>query len=558
METEDISGLILKKVEQLGPKDALCLNDGDAIEKYTYSQLNEVSGRLAAEFIERGIQADDSVVLLCDSRPRSGVVFFATVRAGGVLVPLDSRLSIDELKKILGQLKPKILVVSRELESVATELVKSTLCDIQLMSVEAAETGSHYPSIDVPAQTNPHPCVSRKENDPAIITFTSGTTGSSKGVVTTYGNLLHQVRSIRQVVRNNSQTVCVSILPLCHLFELTVGFLGALYGGGRIAYCNTMLPDEILASMQENEPTCMVTVPLFLKLLSNSIHKEVNSQSKLKRALFTSFFKAAVLLPLAIRRWLFSPIHRRLGGKLEYFVSGGAPLDLTTLMFFDRIGIPVFQGYGLAETSPVIATNGPKANRFGSVGKPLPGVEIKISDSDQGEILTRGPHVMQGYLGDTARTSALIDSDGWLHTGDIGHIDKKGYLFVSGRKKNTIVLGSGKKVQPEEVEEVLFKHPDMQEGCVVGAVANKGLLKGSEEVCAVAVASENAIRRCNDDALDLNVIVRSAIEIQAQKLTPFKRPTRIVLINRPLPRTASRKIRRHNLREWLSQEAVLS
>jgi long-chain acyl-CoA synthetase len=558
METEDISGLLLNKAQQFGAKEALCLSGGGVIEKYSYSQLNEASGRLAAEFIERGIQADDPVALLCDSRPRWGVVFFATIRAGGVLVPLDFRLPIDELKKILVQLKPKLLLVSRELETIATELVNSTICDIQVMSVEATEKGSLYPSIDVPARTNSHPCVSRKETDPAIITFTSGTTGSSKGVVTNYGNLLHQVRSLRRVMQNNSQSVCVSILPLYHLFELTAGFLGALYGGGRIAYCNTMLPDEILAAMQEHQPTCMITVPLFLKLLANSIRKEVNCLSKLKRALFTSSFKVAVLLPLTIRRWLFSPIHQRLGGKLEYFVSGGAPLDLATLMFFERIGIPVFQGYGLAETSPVIATNGPSANRPGSVGKPLPGVEIKISDSNGGEILTRGPHVMKGYLGDTELTSALIDDDGWLHTGDIGHIDNEGYLFVSGRKKNTIVLGSGKKVQPEEVEEILFKHPDMQEGCVVGAVADQGLLKGSEEVCAVAVPSEDAIRRCNGDALDLDLIVRNAIEKQAQNLSPCNRPTRIVLSNRPLPRTSSRKIRRHNLREWLAQEAILS
>ena len=558
METENISRLLLTKAQQLGPKKALCLHGGDVAEQYTYSQLNEASGRLAAEFIERGIQADDTIALLCDSRPRWGIVFFATVRAGGVLVPLDFRMSTAELDEILAQTKPKILLVSRELEAVATELVINALCDIQVMSVEAAYTDTTYPSIDVPAQTALHPCVSRRENDSAIITFTSGTTGSSKGVITTYGNLLHQIRSLRQIVRNDANTVCVSILPLCHLFELTAGFLGALYGGGCIAYCNTLLPDEILAAMQEHEPTCMVTVPLFLKLLATSIRKEVAGQSRFRRALFALSINAAVLLPMSVRRWLFSPIHKRLGGKFEYFVSGGAPLDVATLRFFDQIGMPVFQGYGLAETSPVITTNGPRANRPGSVGKPLPGVELKISDASQGEILTRGPHVMRGYLGDPALTSELIDSDGWLHTGDIGHIDKDGYLFVSGRKKNIIVLGSGKKVQPEEVEAVLFEHPYMKEGCVVGAIADRGLLKGTEEVCAVAVPSEDAIRHCKDDSLDLGVIVRSAIEQQAQRLSPFKRPTRIILSNRPLPRTTSKKIRRHNLFEWLAQEAILS
>ena len=143
--------------------------------------------------------------------------------------------------------------------------------------------------------------------------------------------------------------------------------------------------------------------------------------------------------------------------------SGGAPLDIGTLNFFESIGLPVYQGYGLAETSPVIASNGPTANRTGSVGKPLP--EIEVMTDDDGEILTRGPHVMRGYFGNDELTASVIDADGWLHTGDIGHLDRDGFLFISGRKKNVIVLGSGKKVQPEELEAVLFEHPDIEEGC---------------------------------------------------------------------------------------------
>jgi long-chain acyl-CoA synthetase len=253
---------------------------------------------------------------------------------------------------------------------------------------------------------------------------------------------------------------------------------------------------------------------------------------------------------------LFAKLHSSFGGQLEYFVCGGAPLDIDTVNFFESIGLPVYQGYGLAETSPVIATNGPTANRIGSVGKPLPGIEVKIADG--GEILTRGPHVMRGYFGNDELTASVIDADGWLHTGDIGHLDRDGFLFISGRKKNVIVLGSGKKVQPEELEAVLFEHPDIEEGCIVGVVASEGLMKDSEEVCAIAVASDAAAQRCADRSEDLGDTVRNAIKHQALKVSPGKRPTRIVLRTEPLPRTSTRKIRRPNVRQWLSEEAALT
>jgi long-chain acyl-CoA synthetase len=426
------------------------------------------------------------------------------------------------------------------------------------MSIEPADSNRPFPSIDVPHQTNIHPCIARDENDAAVITFTSGTTGSAKGVVTTFGNLLYQIRSFRSVMQNDAHCSAVSILPLSHLFELTAGFLGLLYGGGSICYVNTLMPDDIVAAMRQQQITCMVTVPLFLKLLANAVRREIAKLPRLRRRLIALALRVSPSLPLKIRRRAFSKIHRRFGGKLEYFVSGGAPLDEVTMQFFDSIGLPVYQGYGLAEASPVITTNGPLANRTGSVGKPLPGIELRIDQDNGGEILTRGPHVMRGYFGDPVLTQEMKDSDGWLHTGDLGYIDNDGFLFVSGRKKNIIVLGSGKKVQPEEIEDVLFEHPFIQEGCIVGAIARKGLLAGSEEVCAIAVASEAAIRQCANDSANILNELRSIIQQRSAQLAPCKRPTRIVLRTEPLPRTSSRKVRRHSLREWVAQEVVSS
>ena len=355
---------------------------------------------------------------------------------------------------------------------------------------------------------------------------------------------------------NDTNIRAVSILPLSHLFELTAGFLSVLHGGGCIRYCNSLLPHEIVTAMRQQEATCMATVPLVLKLFADSIRSEIGKQPQWRRLLFRILTPLSRHLPLRMHRRLFRQLHSCLGDHLESFVCGGAPLDIKTLRFFEDIGIPVYQGYGLAETSPVIATNGPLANRSGSVGRPLPGVAVCIAAD--GEILTRGPHVMGGYYGNKELTASVIDNDAWLHTGDIGHVDSDGFLFVSGRKKNVIVLGSGKKVQPEELEPLLFEHPFIEEGCVVGVVAKEGFMKDSEEVCAIAVASENALRRCAERSEDIVDTVRRIIERQALRLSPCMRPTKFFLRAEPLPRTTTRKIRRADLMQWLSDKGVLT
>ncbi len=556
MDTESISQMIQGRARRFGSKLALCRHSGDPEEKYTYRALDEASGQLATGFVRFGLEPGDRVAVLCESRPRWGVVFFATIRAGAIVVPLDTRQTANELSTILADARPKILLVSRGQEKTAAGLVRKYAADIKVFSVEPESADSGCMSMDDISGPEIHPCVERKAADAAVLTYTSGTMGSAKGIVTTCGNLLYQIRTSHKVMLIDSHCAVVSILPLSHLFELTAGFLGVLYGGGRVCYCNSLLPHEIVAAMRAQRVTCMVTVPLFLRLFARAMRKEIEKQSLWKRSVFNVFGRVSFLLPLQQRRRLFAKLHSNFGGQLEYFVCGGAPLDIGTANFFESIGLPVYQGYGLAETSPVIATNGPTANRTGSVGKPLPEIEVKTADG--GEILTRGPHVMRGYFGNDELTASVIDADGWLHTGDIGHLDRDGFLFISGRKKNVIVLGSGKKVQPEELEAVLFEHPDIEEGCVVGVVASEGLMKDSEEVCAIAVASDHAVQRCAERSEDLDGTIRRVIEQQALKVSPGKRPTRIIVRTEPLPRTATRKIRRPNVRQWLSEEAALT
>ena len=209
-----------------------------------------------------------------------------------------------------------------------------------------------------------------------------------------------------------------------------------------MCYVNSLMPQEIAVAMKQEKVTCMVVVPLFLKLIAKSIRTEAAKQSKFKYAIFKALVQFAPTLPLPLRRKLFQQVHTRFGGELKYFVCGGAPLDVGLIRFFEALGIIIYQGYGMAEASPVIATNAIDANKPGSVGRPLPGVEIAIEGcAVQGEILARGPNIMNGYFDNPELSRKIIDADGWLHTGDIGYVDCDGYLFINGRKKNIIVLG---------------------------------------------------------------------------------------------------------------------
>lgn len=551
---QGLAQLIESRARQFELRPALTLYGGDPAEHYTYGALDRASCRLAGAFLRAGVRPDDRIAVLCDARPRFAAAFFGALRAGAVVLPLDARQGAAELAAILADARPRLLLVGRAQEALAAELLAACGRAPRVLSLEAPGTAAAWPSMDTLPATPGRPCVPRAPEDAAVLTYTSGTTGSARGIVTTCGNLLFQVRAIRAVMQNDERVTHVSILPLCHLFELTAGFLAVLYGGGHVCYCHSLLPAEVIEAMRAERVTAMAVVPLFLKLLETAIANEVARRPVWERRLFAVLTRLASVLPLAVRRRCHAPLLRRFGGALEYFVCGGAPLDRGTLRFFNGLGLPVYEGYGLAEASPIVAANGPRSARAGSVGKPLPGVEVRIADG--GEILTRGPHVMRGYFGKGAAMAAPVDGDGWLHTGDLGHLDRDGFLYVSGRRKSTIVLGSGKKVQPEELEALLFEHPDIREGCVIGLPATRGIEQGSEEVCAIVVASEAAVARYAGNAGELEATLRHIVGKRALGLPAYKRPTRVIVVSDPLPRTSTRKVRRPAVRGRLMQGVV--
>jgi long-chain acyl-CoA synthetase len=229
--------------------------------------------------------------------------------------------------------------------------------------------------------------------------------------------------------------------------------------------------------------------------------------------------------------------------------------------FFDRIGIPIYLGYGLTETSPVISVNTPKAHRMNSVGRPLAGVRVRIlingEKEGEGEILTAGPHVMQGYYKREDLTEKVVDRDGWFHTGDLGRLDDDGFLYITGRIKNLIVLGSGKKVNPEEVEAVISRSALVKEVCVLGSISHGGLMRGTEEVCAVVVPAEPPVGSQSRDRYEIAEEMNEEVARLSQDLASYKRPSKIYVRFEDLPKTTTRKVKRAVVLEWLArQEAV--
>jgi long-chain acyl-CoA synthetase len=335
----------------------------------------------------------------------------------------------------------------------------------------------------------------------------------------------------------------LSVLPLHHTFETTGGFLAPFITGCRVTYAESLKSYNLIQNMQETGVTLMLGVPLLYQLLFDGIMRSVEEQGKTK--LFAALFAVSRfcrdLLGFNIGRRLFGVVHRKFGGQIRFFVSGGAAIDPALVHNFDLLGFPLIQGYGLTESSPVLTACTLKDNVIGSVGRPIPGVKIRIAGEDVvGEILGAGPNIMQGYYKRKELTDKVI-INGWLFTGDIGYLDGTGHLFITGRSKDVIVTGSGVNVYPEELEFALKKNPAFKEVCVIGEKAKEGVRRGTEQVLAVIVPQEGV----GEDK------VKAEIARYNEAAAEFKRVARIVIRQEELPKTRLLKIKRHELRREL-------
>ncbi len=547
---QSILTLLKNRTENYSDKVALGMKTQYGWKELTYSGVGLLSRKLASYLIDEiKVEKGEKVAILSESKPEFGACVFASILAGTITVPLDVKLTKYELKSILSDCLPSVLLVSRKHINMA-KFLKEEISSIHTILVmdepyyNIEETSIYQLPDNYDAKWRV-----RSSKSTAFIIYTSGTTGMPKGVETTFTNMLTQLDDLKfaldQILPFKNINL-LSILPMNHLFEMTVGFSTFLNFGCSLYYTSSLKPKDILSIMREKRIQFMVVVPAFLKLLKTTIESELNNESKIEQMKFNLKFAIAKFVPsYRIKKFMFRKTHDKFGGRFMGCISGGAPLDISVGEFFQRIGIRVFQGYGLSEVSPVASINVNRHSDIASVGQPLKSFEAMVDD-ETGELLLKGPCVMKGYHNQPELTAEVIDENGWFHTGDIAEIRNGGHIYITGRIKNMIVLSGGKKVFPEEVEAVLEKSPLFSEVCVFGLSRTFGSKDGTEEIAAVVVPKQEIIDKYSDEELDK--VVRAEVKQLSTHVTSYKRPVNIIVSKSPLPRTATNKVKRKDVK----------
>ncbi len=535
---------------------ALQIKEGDKFRAISYTELGKRTSDTAYNLKKLGVEKGDRVAILSESRPEWAIAFFGIVSCAGVTVPMDIKLSDAEMEFILNDSGTKCVFVSKKLLETILR-IKPRLQFLQniISFDETTDKGINLlKDFKVPEEEIAYRDI--QPDDTALIVYTSGTTGVAKGVELTYKNLLFEIMALNKYINFSPKNNFLSILPLNHMLELTGGLIAPLYAGACVTYCNSLKPPVLIKLMQETQTTTMLCVPLVLKMFNNGIFKKADGMKPVKRKIFylmLGLSKFLLNFNIHIGKILFSKLHKQFGGKLKCFVSGGAPLDPNVEEDFNAFGFNVLQGYGLTETSPVVTVNTFSERKYTSVGIPLKGVEIRIerakSKDTEGEIIVKGPNIMRGYYKKPEKTAEVL-KDGWFYTGDIGHIDDDGFLYITGRVKNMIVLGGGKKVHPEEIEEVMSKSGLIKEMCVVGRKATSGLKAGTEEVFAVIVPNEDVLtEEEKKDKESVKGKIASEINNLSEALADYKRISDFMLYFGELPKTSTRKVKRKEVVE---------
>jgi long-chain acyl-CoA synthetase len=461
------------KASEFGDRPALLSRPRYRTDVWSYRRLLDESGRVACWLQARGVVSGQRVVLWAPNSPWWVAAFFGALRCGAIVVPLDMRSGPAFQAQVFGQTEPALALVAGPIDAPPTAASgAATVPFVHLDDMVASLP---------PVGCSPAPVGPLAGDSIAEIMFTSGTTGDPKGVVLTHGNILANVDGVARVFPANPEHRLLSLLPLSHMFEQTVGLLVPLTYGASVFYPLSRQPAVIFRDLARQKITTLVAVPQMLHLFMAAIEREVDRSGQ--RARWERAQRVAACLPLHARRFLFRGVHRRLGGALTLLISGGAALDPALARRWELLGIPVLQGYGTTEAAPCIATTNVKHRKPGSVGRAVPGVELRVAAD--GEVLVRGRNITPGYWrNDEATRRAFVD--GWYATGDLGRLDHGGYLTLLGRKKNLIVLDDGQNVYPEDVEAAL-KRAGAADAVVLGRRSVRGI-----QVHAVLLLAEGA------------------------------------------------------------------
>jgi len=526
-------------------------------EPWSFSEAARRLHAFTALLEQEGVKVGDCVAIQSENRPEWGLAYLAVLEAGAVVVPLDALLKEHEVGEILVQSGARFCVVSARQRSVVEHARDARLPGLRLLSLDPCDDLSSWPVAQERfLDERPRP-ERASPDDLAVLLFTSGTTGQAKAVMLSHANLLYNVEALMRAIPYGPDDRMLSVLPLHHTFETTIGFLCPLRGGGSVAYARGLKSNELREDLRTAQATILVGVPLLYEKLLAAIRRGVAdaplASRLLVRMLLLVVRLASRLTGARLGARLLRPLREKAGlGRMRLFVSGAAALPSGVFWGLVNLGIPVAEGYGLTECSPVVAANRADRPEPGAVGHPLPGIEVRIDQPDvegDGEIMVRGPNVMLGYFGNPQATAEVM-RDGWFLTGDLGRILADGRLKITGRVKNMIATAAGKKIYPEEIEIHLGNSPYILEVVVVGGRDARG---EREEVHAHVFPdfqALGALARSQGRAFDeacAEEALRREVETRCQLLAPYKRVKRVIVRRQEFAKTTTGKIRRQNL-----------
>jgi long-chain acyl-CoA synthetase len=525
---------------------------------YTYAQTLDNARRIAGYLARNGFTPDERAAVLGENCPEWTFAYFGILWAGGICVPLDARATAVEWTHLMRHSGCRFLFVSSAFYEAMAEVKDTIPTLLRIIAFDGKAPKPHLPNLFRTERGLPKP-PARSREDTAAILYTSGTTGASKGVMLTHGNILANIEQCLKALALNEKDRFFSVLPIHHSFEGTVGFLLPMILGASVTFASSLRSKELLEDLKDAKPTAFLVVPLLLEKFYQGLEKNLKQASLVKKGLFNGLMAlTSVMNPfmkgLPSAR-LFRPLRGAMGlGELRYLISGGAALPRSLSKKYEKLGFPIFQGYGITETSPVLSVNLPGRCQNESAGPLLPGIEARIEDQNSdgiGEIVVKGPNVMKGYYRNEEAGQEVL-KEGWFYTGDLGTIDDDGFLYITGRKKSVIVTKGGKNIHPEEIEEKLIKSPHIKESLVLAKIHPR---TKTEEIHAIICPDFETLDEYGREQnivineQEIRIIIEEHIKKINKGLAEYKRVRSFSIREEEFPKTNTQKIKRYLFEE---------
>ncbi len=553
-EFTDLKDMLKKSGEKYGNRPAYIFktNEPGKFREITHKEFRDEINSLGTKLIDLGLK-NKRIAVISENRYEWAVDYLAIATGTGIVVPLDKSLPDNEIESLIVRSEVEAIFYSNKYDSIMNKIKEEGNTQLKYfisMDLEKEENGIKSQKEltkegkKLLEDGNREFIDAKIDNEKmGIMLFTSGTTAMSKAVMLSHKNICSNLMDITSVIKVTEEDRFLSFLPLHHTFECTVGFLYPISTGGAIAFCDGIR--HIAENIKEYQITAMISVPILFEAMYKKIMKSIEKKGKLetvKKGIKISNF--LLKFGIDIRRKLFKEIHQNLGGKVRLFVSGGAALDPEAEKGFNDLGVNMYQGYGLTESSPVIAAEDDKYRRLGSIGKAFPSLEVKILEPDEdgiGELVAKGPSIMLGYYNNEEATKETLEGE-WLHTGDLAKIDKDGYIFISGRKKFVIVLKNGKNIFPEELETLVNKIDGVKESFVYGKPEEDGDYK----ICAKIVYDKDIVKEVygTDAEKELKDILWKEVKKVNKEMPAYKYIRDIVITDKELIKTTTQKTKR--------------